>query len=228
LKLELAILDSFIEIFRNSIDSESLILFFKEVGLWSCGKWGNFPGFLIENGQFEDENQNMTEADNTSQFEDAMSGKEEDADFHTYEGNRFSVFDSNKRHHKTHLDQSEDMYKLMIIGVEIKTNHGAEDTVFVRLAKESLTLDIILAEEASPGVLISPLKRIKIIYIFFNYSQVIIRIPSLKVFAYEPDFELLMKLLQENLGESPLVVVSEDPLPDPSDRTVNLCLSLFL
>ena len=46
------------------------------------------------------------------------------------------------------------------------------------------------------------------------------RIPKVCMYAYEPDFNLLMKFFQENLGEAPTIVKSEQ-LPDPlSDKTV--------
>jgi len=52
------------------------------------------------------------------------------------------------------------------------------------------------------------------------------KIPSLKLFAYEPDYELLMKLVMENIGESPQTVVSEN-LPDPYwDQTVWLIVEV--
>lgn len=51
-------------------------------------------------------------------------------------------------------------------------------------------------------------------------------IPSLKLFSYEPDFNLIMHFFMDNLGESPTVVDSIDP-PDPyTDETLWCVLHL--
>ena len=46
------------------------------------------------------------------------------------------------------------------------------------------------------------------------------------MFAYEPDFTLFMKLLQENLGESPQVVVSKDPPPSPTNKAASIVVDV--
>jgi len=151
LKLELVVLDSVVELFRNSIDSDCLILQFEQVGLWSCGKWGDYEGYLIENGKFEDEDRNeFSSVNDTREFHDARGAHEGYIEDLSSPNSFQNLGGATPKRGNRNEKPSDDIFKIRILGVEIKTQEGAEDAIFLKLAKESILLDLILQDTTYP------------------------------------------------------------------------------
>ena len=144
MKLELVILNSVIEVFRNSVDinDPSLLFKFDKIGFWSCGKWGSEPGYLIDGGIFEEDKTIVIRDDDTAGFEDAMNGEEAIDDLVNK-----SHFPSGDKIRDESFDDKSDVFNLKIFNLKAVTGKNKDKHLFLSLGQnESLALKIIFED----------------------------------------------------------------------------------
>jgi hypothetical protein len=213
MKLEIVLIDTYVELFRNSLDNDSLFLHCRKLGVWSTGKWGDEAGILIETEEFERDTKDESSADS---FQDAVEGKIEEEESSIFEEQMFEGKVPPKIFKKVDTKHTEETYKIRMAGATISTKlkSTTPDFQFAKFDEHSLDLDVIFEDKTyvQPGGE-WPMK-------------LIINIPSLRFFAYEREFELLMKIAMENTAECPQTCVSQD-LPDPyTDQTIWLIIDI--
>jgi len=153
MKLELVVLESIIEGFRNSLSDSALYFDLKKLGLWSCGKWGNESGTLIETGKFEWELEKQEETTNSEKFEDAESGEIDDETSNLYDNLRFADKSPTRPDKRTQQPGAfpEDTYKLTIEGLTVKDREkGGDESIFIKFADNSYDLEIIFEDKTFP------------------------------------------------------------------------------
>ena len=138
MKLELVVLNSFIEIFRNSVADDCLYLYFNKLGLWSTGLWGDDCGDLLKNGRFEFEVNPNDPFNKTDSFKDPMSETAQDGVWNT------------GYHEKSKAPQisNDDTFKIMIEGIQMRTAMiNLKSTLFAEFDQKcSLEMEIIFED----------------------------------------------------------------------------------
>ena len=180
-------------------------LFFESRDLKPKEIFGTLNNFLegTKSGLFMNRNQEK----NFDDLEEVMSKESEDLN---------NEEDKTKRNNGANQTFKE-IYCIRVEELKILTNKDCpeEETLFVQTPKDSMTIDINIEDEdfAMEGLDDENNKERISWPITIN-----LKVQKLWIYSYEPEFSLLMNILQENLGEIPTTVIDPTPADIKNDN----------
>lgn len=155
-KFSLLILNSLVQVPRNSASNDFLMVLSEKIGLWSVGKWGDHCGKLIDKGYFDFEKE--VHDDDFDDFHDAIEDEDEQIEDQAKNNQPSSDFPKEDPSNK-----DQDKLHVMIYGLKVRVAPGDSDLeLLLTFARRSMHVQIIFDDKGFflPGFpqTVTPLK----------------------------------------------------------------------